>query len=189
MKKSALIKLVKEELAKKKVVKEEKLSSLAQALADAMEFGTPPFAFGKAVAEVLYDEFKNEPNKSELVEIFMKGFNSVMMESTVNENQKSELTKAQLIDAISKLPKDFTVGIPKIHKATPDDEAGSFDTTSVTLRTTPENAIKVLNSTTEDAKFKVGHKIDNYISYQLVQSEEAKKRAELVVRAQGLRDV
>ena len=183
MKKSALIKLVKEQLAKKKVVKEQEgLSSLAQAIADAIEFGTPPFEFGKAVAEVLYDEFANEANKSEVAKSFLDGFNSINT-ATVNENQSQPLTKDELIQALETTAQGTTVDIPRVYPT------GVYDKTGVTLRATPEQAIAALNSATEEAMFKLSHETSNYKQYSLVQTADALKKAEKVVTAQGLTDV
>ena len=178
MKKSTLIKLVKEQISKDKLIKENKLAGeISSMIPDNTSYGE----FAKAVATVLVD-FYGKHN----YEPFMKVLHSELGigdSITENESNSGVLNKQQLIAKIEDLKKaDPTqrVRIPKIHTS------GTFDTTGTRLITNPEQALEWLARAVDTGEFT--QDTHDAAAFSLVQSKEDLEKVEKMVKGAGSLD-
>lgn len=174
MKKSTLIKLVKEQISKTKLVSENKL---AGDISSMIPDNTSYSEFAKAVAKVLVD-FYGKHN----FDPFMKVLHSELglgESDQINENKGAVISKQQLIDKLKQLDPKFEVTIPKIHTS------GTFDKDGAGIQTTAGKAVEMLKGTKEIGKFEEYNKGKDFIKFALVQSTEDQKAAEKRVKGGG----
>lgn len=178
MKKSALIKLVKEELTKKSLLKEfntteiERIGKLRGTLAGLIHYANnkslePQWLLNK-ISEIITKALEED---SKL------GGNT----NSVNENEKGTLTKSELIDKLKQLDPNFEVTIPTVTMS------GTFDS-HAGLQTTAKEAIAKLQSTKKEGNFQQYNSGKDFIKFGLVQSEDDQKKMERLVRSMGSLD-
>ena len=177
MKKSTLIKLVKEQISKDRLIKENKL---AGEISSIIPDNTSYSEFAKAVATILVD-FYGKHN----YEPFMKVLHSELGigdSITENENNSGVLNKQQLIAKLEQLQKDAPtqrVHIPRAY------DSGAYDKTGVRLYATPEQAIASLQNADEGEFTQDRH---DERSFSLVIPKDELDRIEKMVRGAGSLD-
>lgn len=179
MKKSTLIKLVKEELTKKSLLKEfntteiERIGKLRGTLAGLIHYADnkslePQWLLNK-ISEIITKALEED---SKL------GGNT----NSVNENEKGTLTKSELITKLQALGKEDPtqrVRIPKVHVS------GAYDKTGARLVATPEQALAFLQKA-DEGEFTQDK--NDETAFSLVQSKDDQKNLERLVRSMGSLD-
>jgi len=176
MKKSTLIKLVKEQIGKTKLIKENKL---AGDISSMVPDNTSYSEFAKAVATVLVD-FYGKHN----FDPFMKVLHSELEmgdSGQMNEDKGAILTKQQLIDKLKQLDPNFEVTIPTVTMS------GTFDS-HAGQQTTAKEAISKIKSAKEEGNFKQYNSGKDFSKFALVQSKQDQEKMEKTVKGAGKLD-
>lgn len=177
MKKSTLIKLVKEELSKKKLLKENNLAAeISELLTDGQNYRE----FAKAVAQVLEKDYGTH-NYQPFMEVLRS---ELKLEENLKENESNGgvLNKQQLIAKLQQLQKEAPaqrVHIPRAY------DSGAYDKTGARLYATPEQAIASLQNADEGEFTQDSH---DERSFSLVIPKDESDRIEKMMDLMGSKD-